>query len=331
LERGGNVLPASLDLHRVFINVASHRGHGTARHPTSGPVDPYGRHQWRCVGRCCHPAGGLGFIGGEYGDQTWLTRELKAVGNTRIGIGFISWSLAKQPDLLTLALDREPAAIFLSFGSVRPFSDQIARSSTRLIVQVQDFAQAREALDGGADIVVAQGTEAGGFSGRRATFPLVPTIVDLAGKTPVIAAGGIADGRGLAAALMLGAAGGLCGTAFYASQEALSHPNAKRAAVVASGDETERSSIRRRAWTRLVDAVEPTGIAEHLYEEVVRRSRQTEAEFTTGTGPFSARSRNRRYPHLSGHRRRGHRSGRRNRACRRYPQTHGEGCRAIVA
>jgi nitronate monooxygenase len=187
--------------------------------------------------------GGLGFIGGEYGDQTWLTRELKAVGNTRIGIGFISWSLAKQPDLLTLALDREPAAIFLSFGSVRPFSDQIARSSTRLIVQVQDFAQAREALDGGADIVVAQGTEAGGYSGRRATFPLVPTIVDLAGKTPVIAAGGIADGRGLAAALMLGAAGGLCGTAFYASQEALSHPNAKRAAVVASGDETERSSI----------------------------------------------------------------------------------------
>jgi nitronate monooxygenase len=74
-------------------------------------------------------AGALGFIGGEYGDETWLTRELKAVGNTRIGIGFISWSLAKRPDLLTLALDREPAAIFLSFGSVRPFSDQIARSS----------------------------------------------------------------------------------------------------------------------------------------------------------------------------------------------------------
>jgi nitronate monooxygenase len=79
----------------------------------------------------------------------------------------------------------EPAAIFLSFGSVRPFSDQTARSSTRLIVQVQDFAQAREALDGGADIVVAQGTKAGGYSGRRATFPLVPTIVDLACLPPI--------------------------------------------------------------------------------------------------------------------------------------------------
>jgi nitronate monooxygenase len=90
---------------------------------------------------------------------------------------------------------------------------------------------------------VAQGIGAGGHGGRRATLPLVPDIVDIAGSVPVVAAGGIADGRGLAAALMLGAAGVLCGTAFYASDEGLTHPNAKAAAVAGSGDATLRSSV----------------------------------------------------------------------------------------
>jgi nitronate monooxygenase len=108
---------------------------------------------------------------------------------------------------------------------------------------VQGVEQARAALGEGADVLVAQGTEAGGHAGARATLPLVPAVVDLAGAVPVLAAGGIADGRGLAAALMLGAAGVLCGTAFFASEEALSHPNAKRAAVQATGDDTERGSV----------------------------------------------------------------------------------------
>lgn len=188
-------------------------------------------------------AGGLGIIGGGYGDRAWLEREFAAAGNARVGVGFITWKLAAQPELLDVVLDRAPAAIFLSFGDLAPFAGRLARASSPLIAQVQTLDQARRALDAGAAVLVAQGTEAGGHGGRRATLPLVPAVVDIAGKTPVLAAGGIADGRGLAAALMLGASGVLCGTAFFVALEALSHPGAKERAVSASGDMTTRSSV----------------------------------------------------------------------------------------
>jgi nitronate monooxygenase len=187
-------------------------------------------------------AGGLGIIGGGYGDRTQLGKEFEAVGNTPVGVGFITWSLAKQPELLDVALERAPKALFLSFGDLAPFAPKIKRANVPLIAQVQTLAQAKRALAAGADVLVAQGTEAGGHGSTRATLPLVPAVVDIAGAVPVLAAGGIADGRGLAAALMLGAAGVVCGTAFYASAEAIAHPNAKRTVVASSGDHTERGT-----------------------------------------------------------------------------------------
>jgi nitronate monooxygenase len=187
-------------------------------------------------------AGGLGIIGGGYGDKEWLEREIIAAGNAGVAIGFITWALQKCPDMLNVALAREPKAIFLSFGEIDSFAPRIKNAGIPLIAQVQSVAQAKAAVGEGADFIVAQGTEAGGHGGTRSTFPLVPAIVDAIGSIPVIAAGGIGDGRGLAAALMLGAAGVLCGTAFFASKEALSHPNMKRAAFTASGDDTVRSS-----------------------------------------------------------------------------------------
>jgi len=188
-------------------------------------------------------AGGLGLIGGGYGDADWLMREFEAAGNARVGVGFITWSLARQPHLLDLALDQNPAALMLSFGNFKPFLHRIRESRAKLVVQVQTLDQAREAVDAGADAIVAQGTEAGGHGGARATLPFVPAVVDIAQGIPVIAAGGIADGRGLAAALALGAAGALCGTTFFASDESLANDNAKHAAVRGSGDDTERSSV----------------------------------------------------------------------------------------
>jgi nitronate monooxygenase len=187
-------------------------------------------------------AGGLGIIGGGYGDREQLGKEFAAAGNAPVGVGFITWSLAKQPELLDLALERAPKALFLSFGELGPFAPKIKRAGVPLIAQVQTVAQAKRALGEGADVLVAQGTEAGGHGATRATFPLVPAVVDVAGGRPVLAAGGIGDGRGLAAALMLGAAGVVCGTAFYASAEAVTHPNAKKAVVAASGDNTERGT-----------------------------------------------------------------------------------------
>jgi nitronate monooxygenase len=187
--------------------------------------------------------GGLGLIGGGYGDADWLKREFDAAGDSRIGVGFVTWSVALQPHLLDLALDRNPAALMLSFGNFKPFLRQIRDAQAKLIVQVQTLDQAREAADAGVDAIVAQGTEAGGHGGARATLPFVPAVVDIAQGIPVIAAGGIADGRGLAAALALGASGALCGTTFFASDESLASDTAKQAAVRGSGDDTERSSV----------------------------------------------------------------------------------------
>ena len=131
----------------------------------------------------------------------------------RFGVGFITWSLAKQPRLLDLALERRPVAVMLSFGSPVPFIERIKRTGAIVICQVQSVALAKEAAAAGADILIAQGTEAGGHGATRGLVTLVPEIVDaLGGRTPVVAAGGIADGRGLAAALMLGAAGVVMGT-----------------------------------------------------------------------------------------------------------------------
>lgn len=188
-------------------------------------------------------AGGLGFIGGGYGDRDWLTSQFAAAGNASIGIGFITWSLAKQPELLDLAIDHAPQAIFLSFGDLRPFAARVKRADIPLIAQVQTLRDAIAAREEGADVIVAQGTEAGGHGASRGTLSLVPEVVDACAGVPVVAAGGIVDGRGLAAALMLGAAGVLCGTRFVASAESLVHANVRTAAVAATGDDTLRSSV----------------------------------------------------------------------------------------
>jgi nitronate monooxygenase len=113
-----------------------------------------------------------------------------------------------------------------------------------LICQVQDVEGALAAEAAGADFIVAQGTEAGGHGAEHAsTLPLVPAVVDAVDATPVLAAGGIADGRGLAAALMLGAHGVLVGTRFYASIEALGHEQAKEQIVAARGSDTKRTQV----------------------------------------------------------------------------------------
>jgi nitronate monooxygenase len=207
-------------------------------------------------------AGGLGLIGGGYGDAEWLKREFAASGDARVGCGFITWSLAQQPHLLELALAYAPAAVMLSFGELAPFARRIKAAGAMLLCQVQTLALAREAVAAGADVIVAQGSAAGGHGLERATFTLVPEIADyLAGAAPdtvLAAAGGVADGRGLAAALMLGADGVLVGSRFWASTEALVPPSFQAAAVAADGDSTVRTTVvdiaRHFDWPKLFTA-----------------------------------------------------------------------------
>lgn len=202
-------------------------------------------------------AGGLGLLGGGYGDADWTFAEWDRAGDAPIGVGFITWKLT--PAVLEAALMRGPRAVMLSFGDPAPFAPAIHAAAVPLVCQCQTLDHALAALDVGARVLVAQGAEAGGHGGARGTLTLVPEIADLlAARSPetlLLAAGGIADGRGLAAALMLGADGALIGTRFWAAAEALVPEGFHGAAVAAGGDATVRGRTPDAA--RLLDWPEP--------------------------------------------------------------------------
>jgi nitronate monooxygenase len=190
--------------------------------------------------------GALGLVGGGRGDRDWLARELALVADRTSrpwGVGFLTWAI--DAGIVDWTLAYGPAAVMLSFGDPAPYAEQVRAAGVKLILQVTDLDEARHALDVGADVIIAQGSDAGGHSGRHAvgTMSFVPPVVDLAGSTPVLAAGGIVDGRGLAAALALGAAGALMGTRFQASTEALVPAEVSKALLGAHGADTERSTV----------------------------------------------------------------------------------------
>ena len=204
-------------------------------------------------------AGGLGLIGAGYADPSfgygsdeWIRGEFEEAGDHPVGIGFITWALAERPGALDAALECSPKAVMLSFGDIGPYAGKIREAGAALICQVQTLKDAREAAAKGAQIIVAQGTEAGGHGAARSTLPLVPAVVDAVAPVPVAAAGGISDGRGLAAALMLDAEAALIGTRFFAAEEALGHPNQKALLEQTGGDHTLRTKVfdtaRGIAW-----------------------------------------------------------------------------------
>jgi nitronate monooxygenase len=160
--------------------------------------------------------------------------------------------------MLTKALNYSPFCIFLSFGDPSSFADEIRRNGALLVCQVQCMADIDLALRAGAAAVVVQGCEAGGHGASRSTFPFLPEAADYlkrsSPETLLLAAGGIADGRGLAAALILGADGVVVGTRFWASAEALTKKAHTDKAIAANGDSTVRTkaldALRGIAWPR---------------------------------------------------------------------------------
>ena len=207
--------------------------------------------------RAVSEAGGFGFLGAGYGDAAWLERELDFLTASKLerpfGVGFITWSLAKRPELLDMALAAGPRAVWFSFGDPAPFVARVKAAGALVVCQVQSVDMATDVAALGADIVVAQGGEAGGHGISQSSFTLVPAVVDAVGsKVPVVLAGGAANGRALAAALMLGAQGVVMGTRFYASQEAAGRDSAKQRILAADGGETLRSIVfdisRQNVW-----------------------------------------------------------------------------------
>ena len=191
--------------------------------------------------------GGLGMLGSGDGDPTWLRREVAIIEDRTDrpwGVGFLSWAVDAATIERALASCR-PSAVLLSFGDPGPLIGPVRDAGATLLVQVTDLAEARRAVDLGADVIVAQGSESGGHGSSRgmSTIAFVPVVVDLAGSTPVLAAGGIADGRGVAAALALGAAGVMIGTRFQATIEALVDPAIRAAILDGHGEDTESSAV----------------------------------------------------------------------------------------
>ena len=246
-------------------------------------------------------AGGFGVIGGGYagilGGEPDLQQEMVHVQGRKFGVGFITWALERAPNLLDQVLAHSPDCVFLSFGDPTQFAPQIRRGGAKLICQVQSLGHVDQAIEAGADVIVAQGTEAGGHGARRSTMPFVPEVADyLARKSPatlLLAAGGIADGRGLAAALMLGADGVVVGTRFWASAEALTSSLVTDRAQRFTGDDTVRTTaldaLRGVSWP---DEFSFRFISNKLASEWVHREADAKAAFGSLAAAYAdARSR----------------------------------------
>lgn len=203
------------------------------------------------LARAVSEAGAFGMFGfDEDESEAQIAEQLRLLQQepeVAFGIGLVAWVLERSPHLLDMAIAAKPKLISISFGDPAPYAGRVHDAGILLASQVQSRAWAQTALDACADILVAQGTEAGGHTGSAAgTLPLLQIILDMTDK-PVLAAGGIASGRGLAAVLAAGAAGAWIGTPFLLAQEAR-NSDAARERIRAS-DETQT------IYTRVYDRV----------------------------------------------------------------------------
>ena len=208
-------------------------------------------------------AGGFGMIGGtSRGGPDWLRTQIRAARTQTdrpFGVGFIS-SFPNVAELVQVALDEQVAVINHSFGDPTPYVAAAKARGVRVFAQVQSLAQAQRAAKAGVDAIIAQGTEAGGHTGMAGTLALLPAVVDGVGNIPVLAAGGIADGRGLAAVCMLGAAGVSLGTRFVASEEWGGGAWEQQAVLSSTTDDTIRTSV----YDQLRGATFPADIADRV-------------------------------------------------------------------
>jgi len=187
--------------------------------PMGGAVGPE-------IAAAVSDAGALGALAPWFLDEPALRKELRDTRRLTTRPFLVNLNLAfPQEERLGIVLD-EGASIISFFWNLDPALIARAKAANATVLQtVATSADARQAADVGADVLVAQGWEAGGHvRGDVSTLALVPAVVDASGGLPVVAAGGIADGRGMAAALALGAAGVWIGTRFLLSPEATVHP-----------------------------------------------------------------------------------------------------------
>lgn len=199
-------------------------------------------------------AGGLGMMA-----ITWMSPdeiraaidEVRTITDRPFGVNIIiDRSDEPQDERVEVALAAGVPVVSFFWGDPAPFIDRVHAAGAKATLTVGAAEEARRAADAGIDIIVAQGWEAGGHVwGQVSTLALVPAVVDaVAGRVPVVAAGGITDGRGLAAARALGAEAAWMGTRFVASDEAPAHPDWKARLIGARETDTYYSSLFDVGW-----------------------------------------------------------------------------------
>jgi NAD(P)H-dependent flavin oxidoreductase YrpB (nitropropane dioxygenase family) len=193
-------------------------------------------------------AGGLGTLGTSTFNADQLRSEIAAIQEKTgkpFGVNHLLFNT--QDEMFRITLHTRPAVVAYAWArpdqDLREYFKRAHDAGSKVMYMAGEVPLAVKAAQAGADILVAQGTEAGGHVGWMASMPLVPMVVQAVAPLPVLAAGGIADGRGLAATLALGAEGVLVGTRFMATPEAPIHPNMKRAIVKSDGHDTVLTEI----------------------------------------------------------------------------------------
>jgi enoyl-[acyl-carrier protein] reductase II len=219
-------------------------------------------------------AGGLGIVGAGDVQPEVVRSELcrvRALTDRPFGAN-VPLFTAGVEDTLQVFIDEGVSVVTVGGGNAGPYLGPLQRAGIQVIPVVASVALARRMVRQGVDALIAEGMESGGHTGDVATLPLVPQVVD-AVDIPVVAAGGIADGRGLAAALALGAAGIQMGTRFICTTECQAHPNYKqkivtahdRATVVTGGSFGHPVRSVRGPFIRRFEELERRGVSEEEF------------------------------------------------------------------
>lgn len=231
-------------------------------------------------------AGGLGAFGAiNPAGPDWIREQMRIIRSQTdkpFAVGFITAFIPMFQRNFEAALDERAPVIALSFGNPQPWLEQAKRSGATVICQVQTIEDAQRAAAEGADIVVAQGNEAGGHTGTMNLLPLLSRVVELLPGIPVMAAGGIANGRSLAAALAAGADGAWLGTAFLATPEAVEVRDFHKQRII---DSDGQDTVFTEAYDIMDGMPWPEGVAGRVYgnrfaqdwlgrEEELRRRRE---------------------------------------------------------
>lgn len=255
---------------------------------------PMAMHSSASLAGAVSAAGALGSFGAMHAERgpDWITEQLagiRAATDRPFAVGFITPFLGFAEPFLAATLEAPPAAVVLSFADPGPWAARLRDAGVLLICQVQDHDSASQAVDAGADVLVAQGTEAGGHTGTLGLLPFLVATCARHPDVPVLAAGGIADGRTLAAALLAGADGAMLGTAFLATPEAVEVDDTYRRLIVDSdGTDTVLTDVfdvlSGLPWPEQIhDRMRRNAVTDEWHgreAELVERREQIAAQYT---------------------------------------------------